>query len=573
MNKQTILFSILSIALLSLTACSNDNNEFKGKEVNATKSIKFKVDFADYNTEQETDATRTGRKDDEPIKLKPKTIDLGNGVLAQCTLQRDTAKQEHPTTRVIPNDTYTMLAYDAATHAFKGEVTGTVTAGAFTATSANKDIILEAGQTYDFVLFNSKVTRNNNNLIVTRTNADAALIGRTTQTINATPKKQQIAFTLKHAGAKVKIKLTGYMNFSGIKATLTSINASDVPASSVYDASTGTWSVGTGAAVSENLTYGANPQAPYSSATYTSLSNEETMFMPTTDISKLKLTFTAGNIYNIAMTNAGLTFKPSTALQLEQNGSYVLNVKLMYRFLYLMSNGDVGTIEDTPYGGNGGTKIPIAVVLSQIKGMAVALNDAGNPGSRWCIDAYNKVQTNVYLTVGSTAYRPSLSSYTKSGRDETWDASYTTSAVSGEKVKGKNPHFPAFYMAAHYNPGVIYTGSPALQWYLPSYHDWRWILSLGFGDNTAVTDSHPASAWYGNLANIAFTQVGGVGFVWSGSGFNQTGYWSSSETAGDYGSRYVGFMQCYETSLWWNYESQTRNCVGKSRVRPFVAYK
>ena len=286
MNKQTILLSILSIALLSLTACSNDNNEFKGKEVNATKSIKFKVDFADYNTEQETDATRTGRKDDEPIKLKPKTIDLGNGVLAQCTLQRDTAKQEHPTTRVIPNDTYTMLAYDAATHAFKGEVTGTVTAGVFTATSANKDIILEAGQTYDFVLFNSKVTRSNNNLIVTRTNADAALIGRTTQTINATPKKQQIAFTLKHAGAKVKIKLTGYMNFSGIKATLTSINASDVPASSVYDASTGTWSVGTGAAVSENLTYGANPQAPYSSATYTSLSNEETMFMPTTDISK-----------------------------------------------------------------------------------------------------------------------------------------------------------------------------------------------------------------------------------------------------------------------------------------------
>lgn len=566
MNKQTILLSILSIALLSLTACSNDNNEFKGKEVNATKSIKFKVDFADYNTEQETDATRTGRKDDEPIKLKPKTIDLGNGVLAQCTLQRDTAKQEHPTTRVIPNDTYTMLAYDAATHAFKGEVTGTVTAGVFTATSANKDIVLEAGQTYDFVLFNSKVTRNNNNLIVTRTNADAALIGRTTQTINATPKKQQIAFTLKHAGAKVKIKLTGYMNFSGIKATLTSINASDVPASSVYDASTGTWSVGTGAAVSENLTYGANPQAPYSSATYTSLSNEETMFMPTTDISKLKLTFTAGNIYNSAMTNAGLTFKPSTPLRLEQNGSYVLNVKLMYRFLYLMSNGDTGFITETTYGG--GTKTPVAVVISQSKKMAIALHDVvGHGNFIWTEhSAYKPVQTNTNM---KTTFSDLLA--LENGYDETYDANCTTAIVtSGGKIKGQNYYnwFPGFSACANYNPplptGVHISGTlVGKKWYLPAFGEWKYVFTaLGFGDISQVTNWYTNYNWNKDLANIAFTQVGGRAITYNGQY-----YMSSSEyTPHDFGS--------FRTSQYQNVISFGHSSKGTySWVRAFIRYE
>lgn len=137
MNKQTILSSILSVTLLSLTACSNDNNRASGNEINATQSIEFKVDFADYNSEKETDVTRTTPKE---VKFEQRMVDLGNGVLAQCTLQYDTIKQGKPVTRAIPNDTYTMLAYDATTHAFKGEVTGTVTAGAFIATSANKDM-------------------------------------------------------------------------------------------------------------------------------------------------------------------------------------------------------------------------------------------------------------------------------------------------------------------------------------------------------------------------------------------------------------------------------------------------
>lgn len=371
MNKQTILSSILSVALLSLTACSDDNNKTSGNEINVVQSIEFKVDLADYNSEQEADVTRTTSRE---VKLERRMVELGNGVLAQCTLQRDTTRQDKPATRVIPNDTYTMLAYDNATHTFKGAVTGTVTAGVFTSTSANKDIILEASKTYDFVLFNSKVSRSGDNLTVTRANADAALIGRTTQTIAATPRKQKITFTLKHVAAKVKIKLMGYMNFSGVKANLESVNATDVPNSSVYDAATGTWTAGAGVTVTENITYGANPEEAYKAETYTSTSGD-LQFMPATDVSKFKLTFTAGTIYNQNMANASLTFNPTTPLQLEQNGAYVLNVKLMYKFLYLMTDGSTGFIETTTYGG--GTKTPIAVVVSRSKRLAIALKDAG----------------------------------------------------------------------------------------------------------------------------------------------------------------------------------------------------
>ena len=567
MNKQTILFSILSVALLSLTACSNDNNRTIGNEINAAQSIKFKVDFADYNSEQEVDVTRTTLGE---VKLERRIVDLGNGILAQCTLQRDTTRQDKPATRVIPNDTYTMLAYDNATHTFKGALTGTVAAGVFTSTSANKGIILEASKTYDFVLFNSKVSRNGDNLTVTRGNADAALIGRTTQTIAAMPHEQKITFTLKHVAAKVKIKLTGYMHFSGVTATLASVNTTDVPTSSVYDASTGTWTIGAGAAVSENLTYGNSIALSGANAgKYAVNSTKETIFMPSTDISKLKLNFTAGNIYNIAMASAGLTFNPSTPLQLEQNGSYVLNINLMYRFLYLMNNGDIGTIEDTPYGGSGGTKIPIAVVLSRSKRMAIALKDANNGAiTAWCSNAYRYVNTNVHMVgtggvIGDYMNNALVDALSTNGKDETWEASYSTGSIG---VKATNPAFPAFNAAASYVPGITYTGLPEPKWYLPSYSDWKWVFSaLGFGDKTSVTRMGEYS-WYGNLASVAFTQVGGTALA-----LNKY-YWSSSECWGDYGSRHAGIVQIKISSMFWTAEAQFRTYHYFPIVRAFVAY-
>ena len=596
MNKQTILSSILSVALLTLVACSNDNNGSDGKEVDLAKAVEFKVDFADYNDKGEADITRAGSKAEEPVKLEQKMVDLGNGVLAECTLQRDTTKHPKPAaTRAIPNDTYTMLAYDVATHALKGEITGTVTSGVFTSTSANKDIILEAGKTYDFVLFNSKVARSGNNLTVTRTDADAALIGRKTETIAATPKRQQISFTLKHVGAKVKIKLTGYMNFSGVTATLASVNATDIPSSSTYDASTGTWSTGAAAAVNENIIYGANPEGAYKAETYTATSGD-VMFMPATDVSKLKLTFTAGNIYKQNMANASLTFNPKTSLQLEQNGAYVLNVKLMYNFLYLFSDGSTGFINETTYGGAPAAtaKTPVAVVLSRSKRMAIALKKNTitldeSYYTRWLayglehVLSYSRASPDV-IEMNTPLYKALLESPEISGKKLTWDPAYTSVYVHGEKVKAKRQDYPAFYIAGHYDPGVAYSGSPALVWYLPTLTDWLYAYTaLGFGDKSKIverTNRKVKGGWYGELANIAFKQVGGDAITVDNiptDGIPRWGYWTSTECFDIFAGGSVApyraiYVRLEKQKMTWDCNDKAGPGIGKYGIRAFVEY-
>ena len=562
MKKQIFL----GAALLLLTAsCSNNDTtseDEKGK-VNVAQAVDFAVDFADYNAEQEVGVTRAQQANKEE-KIEQQKIDLGNGILAICTLQRDTNKQTKPAaTRALPNETYTMMAYDAATKTFKGAMTGTVAGGAFTAADAQKRIILEPG-TYDFVLFNSKVSRSGNNLTVARVDAGAAMIGRTENvTITPTPKKQQVAFTLKHVGAKVKVKLTGFMNFTGVAATIASVNATDVPGSSVYDAANGTWTTSAGEAMTENLTYAASQAVPgaANAGKYAASSNEEAMFTVGTDVSKLKLNFTAGSIYNMNMAGASFTFNPATALTLEPNGAYVLNVKLMYKFLYLMADGSTGFIEETTYGGAPAAtaKTPIAVVLSRSNRMAMALNNAnGGAPTPWCTSKYYFTQTNTHSVTIST---DALGEQGTNGIDETWDPSYTTSAVTGNKVKALNPDLLAFKAAADYNPGVAYTGSPALQWYLPSYNDYKWAYSsLGFGNKALVNDTHLIYSWYQYLADAAFTQVGGTSFVTS-----YNAYWTSTEML----SFLAGYMVLTPNGLAWSYDNYKST---PKHVRAFVKY-
>ena len=544
MNKKIIL-SAAALLLLMASCSSDDNNVTEDGKVNVAKAIEFKVAFADYNSEQEVGVTRAS---DNETNIERQTVDLGNGVLAQCTLQRDTAMQtSQDATRALSplaDDTYTMLAYDAATHVYKGGVTGQVASGTFTPNPSQR-LSLAPG-TYDFVLYNSKVTRSGNTLTVSRANALTAFMGRTTQTITAAPHTTEyVPFTMKRIGARVKIKLSGYMPYSGVTATLASINATDVPGSSTYDIPTNTWTTGPGAAMSANTTYGTSAQEGFASSPYVIRSNEKIAFLPTTDVSKLKLTFTNGHIYRSNMANVDLTFHPASTLKLQQNGAYVLNVELMYRYLYLMSDGTTGFFNETTYGG--GSKTPIAIVFSRSKRMAIALHNA--PGdyqtTQFCVGKYEMVKTCTHADDQTT-----------SGLDETWNASYTTAAVTGDKVKGNNPDFPAFYHAAHYNPGVAYTGTPALRWYLPTVGDYRKCLSsLCFTEGSVI---------YLVSLDRGITQVGGV---------EQTGqyYHTSSEVMGfttySADGRYYKGYELDPTNMF-NYYNKTDD----SPVRPFVAY-
>ena len=559
-NRQTILLSILGAFVLLLTACSNeDNNALDGGKKDV-QTVEFKVKFADYNDDQNISVTRAGSKE---IKLEQKTIDLGNGLLADCTLQRDTTKQKrHATTRTLANDTYTMLAYDAATHTFKGEMTGTVTGGIFTATSSNASINLTPG-TYDFVLYNSKVSRSGNNLTVTRTNADAALIGRTTQTITASPSKQYVPFTMKHAGARVKLYISDlYVDFpGGAKATLSSVGPNDILASSVYDASADTWTAGAGSGMSENVTFEGSPSSIIRDGIISigSFSKEAFFFMPHTDITKLKLTFTSGTIYNTNLAGASIIFNPSSSFQLEQNCQYILKISLKYNYLYLMSDGTTGFFNETTYGG--GSKTPIAVVLSKSKRMAIALNNADNNATfNWCNNGYGNywsVQANTHM---AASVDDALTSSATSGLDETWDPSYTTNAFTMSGFSGVKA---AFNAAASYN--TWYTGSQPLKWYLPSISDLKWVFSsLSFLNQSTISTSHP-NYYYARQVNEAFTQVGGTP-LWSETESNGTSYITSTEI----NQYYYGYVKFLDRNTFWG--NSLKSSFGDLRVRPFVAY-
>ena len=80
MNKQMILSSLLSVALLSLTACGNDDDKTTDDgQKDTAQTIGFKLNFADYNAEQELDVTRAANRQDT---IEQQTVDLGNGLVA-----------------------------------------------------------------------------------------------------------------------------------------------------------------------------------------------------------------------------------------------------------------------------------------------------------------------------------------------------------------------------------------------------------------------------------------------------------------------------------------------------------
>ncbi|QUB60323.1 fimbrillin family protein [Prevotella melaninogenica] len=593
MKKQTILSSILGIVLLALTACSNnDENAIENGKVDVAQRIEFKVNFADYNTEQSVNVTRAPKED---IKLAKSDIDLGNGIVAECTLQRDTVKQEHaPRTRALYSTfAYTMLAFDASTHAYKGSVTGSVTYSGgnwdFTPTSSNESISLTPG-TYDFVLYNDKVTRSGNNLTVTQANAADAWIGRTTQVITATPRKQKVAFTMKHAGAVVKIRLEGYGEFDMANTTgvLSSINSTAIPSSAVYDAANDSWTMGTGTAVSSNTTFSSTlgEMDPWASNTlvYRAISSE-IAFLPSTDVSKLKFTFTNGKYYNLNLAGAGLIFNPASPLKLDKNGSYILNIKLKKNFIYLMSDGTRGFFKDTTYGG--GTKTPIAVVVSRSKHLAIALTDAnnGNPCD-WCStgSTYTSTPYNKSAVGKNTFDQTSL----YNGYSETWDASASTDNVT---VKGTSSDFPAFKAAAEYTPtlpaGVQLTGKMVgKKWFLPSLGEWKLAcFELGGNDDSSGMQNYQTgighlqgyySWWYDLLATEAFTQVGGTSFTEDPRVSQPVSdyYWSSSESSENGSFYYPCTIYGVLHGFRWYWAGYNGNTTGSTllHVRPFIHY-
>ena len=551
MKKNTILSIMTCTAMLLLTtACSNDENNNPKEQ--PTQAVQFSFTNEDFGADEALSRATSA------AETKSQTVDLGD-CEAEISVENEPAVKTRGA-MTNANGHYTIRAYQGGT--LKGEMKGTFSGGNFTPDATSpQEIGLSAG-TYDFIAFNDDVIPSGNDLTVARTKAGTARMGTTTANITATPQKQKVMFTMKHVGCRLRTQFLCQKHIPNIITNKLEAAAADVvPASIAYNPTTKTYTLTKGVITPSTCNSPASTEARYSASnfgqnyTYTSTSTDYHYFLPGTEAANLKLSFSAGTVFWKPITAAQRL--NNFALSMQSNKSYLIKIKLKPNYTYLMSDGTTGYYKDTTFGGAPAAtaKTPIAVVVDKDNHIAIALNDTNEGWMKWCTTTYREMQTNTYMASGNDA----LNSQATSGYNETWDPTYTHSNVTGNKVKALNPDFLTFKAAVDYNPGTVYTGSPALQWYLPSYSDFKWLFSiLGFGDKTIIPQIYQNYSWYGNLVNVAFAQVGGTPIA-SGNF-----YWSSSE----FSNNFAGIIVLGVPSLAW---SEHRK-IFLHPVRPFVKY-
>ena len=389
-------FLLLALAGMTLTGCSNEDiaSVTPQKE---TGNVSFSIVEKDYEPATDNPKTRAAAEETKSV-----TQDLGDGLMAEVSLVPDTThRATAPKTRAINKPThYTIQAFQGSVK--KGELKGTFNGSTFTPDTGQPEAIGLPHGTYDFVCFNDGVTSNGTQLTVNRSAAATARFTvKRGVTINQDP-KQQVEFTLKHAGAIVSYYLDSQeFMFEGIVTNTQTIDeqgqpayvndfaneedrikckiesaASTVPSTMVYDFATDNYSYPT----TEQVSKSANVNMGTSLVAYTSPGDgvmgspirvPADYYLPSTNCADMKLTFTHGKIRGGNLAGKSITIPTSTLV--EANKVYAVIVRLYLADRYLYSDGSYG-----PRSQNS-TKTPIAVIVSDH--IAIALHDVNEGGA------------------------------------------------------------------------------------------------------------------------------------------------------------------------------------------------
>lgn len=466
-SKKTIISAACALLALLTTACSNDDvvDGKKNGQIDAKKNIEFSLKFDDYNAGDTIDHATRAAQDAE--LAKPRIIPMGDMMYAEVSMQRDTTKaspkEKAAATRALSNGTYTIYAYQGTT--LKGTLTGTVVSNIFTPTSSNQEIGLEPG-TYTFVCCNDKVQISGETWTIDRADAETARIGIAAgKVVTATPNKQKVAFEMKHVASRARILIQAD-GFPIWDATATFASTANIPAKVEFNTATQSYTMKEDESFTKNITFQPGVHDDFemhpnndniTEVIYSPNDGSYYPFLPTTNGANLKLTLTGGTAYRLPLNGRSVTFPALTSMN--PNGSYTLRLKLHYNYFYLFSDGTIGQKTDA----NFSSKTPIAVVVSRSKRTAAALNDIDTrtiSNFKW-----GKDNTTTTTTAGSPSYLSDLNGY-----DLTYSTTYSTDGI----VKGNDAtNYPAFYAAAHYNPGVTITGANVGKWYLPSMGEWN----------------------------------------------------------------------------------------------------
>ena len=491
--------------LLLLSACSSEENMADtGNKIDVAKGIRFQ--FTEEGFEPgEVAAAKQGTR----ALAEPQEIDLGNGIIAEATLEPDTAGcAQTRAGNPVPDGTYKIYAIDAGGTRHDG-LTGTMTGGVFTPSGHWE---LEAG-TYTFVCINSAVTDNGNELYVNmgqgrfKEDNDNPLIGVVPSVVVTNPNDVIVSFVMRHQQARVRY---GFVSYTEPIENLDLAFDTDAGwgGDFYYDLQGNKLRTGT-----ERPRLMVKYHVPVHQDRAYAPSSLVTEYLHTTDYVYVCPVLTPYNVFANVWA-ISLYGRNRTTLDqhyftfgiLQKNHSYIWKLKFKNKDpWYLYNDGTIGSL-----GKKTSTHVPIGIVVKEKtsatdQGTAIALKDAGD-GLSWGPD--NVKANDVQIAMGWAPYNVSADfANDMNGYHYTWEKSGSN---DGNTIKGEVNTFPVFRAAATYNPGVPVTGSNVGKWYLPAAGEWRaFYTNLGhvvWPTNNSRSNNEPSKT------NIYFTQAGGTAF-------------------------------------------------------------
>ncbi|MBF1559461.1 MAG: hypothetical protein HXO13_08880 [Prevotella salivae] len=481
MKRSLITFGILFSLCLSMglfTACSTEEEQAQPQQnlVNLAAKGKIILSMQDFNAEREITRAVQAPTDTQ-------VVDLDNGMTAEISVERG-RKRKTAATRAsdILNGHFNLYALNPITNQrvgnlLKGTVKTTYTwistptpgfpwghqesTTTFTP-DAGLSLMLAPG-TYKFVCYNDAVEDDGTNLTI-KNGVNNPLIGSTTATIPANSIEYKVDIEMKHPAVQCLVSLKNLIGdgeptagFVNMKGRLTATTTKAIQ----YSADLTSKTVIPGTDILE-FSFGHS---------YYPDKNDIYLYVLPGNGTDMKLEFYNGTCYYKSVG----TLKTSLAKlgTMSANDNYKLNIKINPSYEYLFNNGTTGYLRDK------GTRTPIGIVVRRKtageKGLAVALNLASTSE----VNAF----TQKYISgVGPISYtnKRTVSNLTDAFTDMdgyayTWDANTS----SNNEVKANSDKYPAFKLAANYNPGVSTSGIG--KWFLPSLGQIKLMMAtIGF---------------------------------------------------------------------------------------------
>ena len=535
--------------LLLLSACSSEENMADtGNKIDVAKGIHFQFTEEAF-VPGEVAAAKQGTR----AMAEPQEIDLGNGIIAEATLEPDTAGcAQTRAGNPIPDGTYKIYAIDAGGTRHDG-LTGTMTNGVFTPSGHWE---LETG-TYTFVCINSAVTDNGNELYMQLNDEDGMpLIGVSDPVTVTNPYDVFVSFVMRHQQARIRYQFVSYTEPIESPSLTGLYGNTEYNVGSAYFDLKG----------NRLMKYGNYPgwmhypsNVIHLNQAYqpSSIAKEYTY---TTDYILWSPDYAAATYYTIQGTLYGRTLWSNKMVPLgpfQKNHSYICKVKFKNKDpWYLYSDGTIGSLAKR------GSRTPIAVVLDEktttTDGLAVALKSTSS-SCMWNDDATTIVNPHAF-----TNFDAAIADM--DGYRWTYESDGSADHIAKADVAVKDGKYNAFYQAIHYNAGVplTFSGGKTGKWFLPSLGQvHHLVLKIGKGNMSA--ENNPSKLGSGiykiDPLETSFINAGGT------FGYN---FWTSTEYSKDAAITCASKdeVRPYREVFYFN----ARKNKNEASVRPFIYF-